>query len=183
MKKLIVAPILLISILLFGVNENPELVIGEERLEPGIVFIFEGAIKDDIMPGMMHLSEKETNIHIEARVNWDVKDIPAGTPTGGFIPYLHISAKLINEKTGLSTFIDLVPHINLIDNFHYARNISLPGSITDTYTVRFNIVKPTGIDLALHKDWLDTYGESLINNNSFVYKGVDFEEVAKANRR
>jgi|TARA_B100000780_G_scaffold10379_1_gene7209 uncharacterized protein involved in high-affinity Fe2+ transport len=183
MKKLIVAPILLISILLFGVNENPELVIGEERLEPGIVFIFEGAIKDDIMPGMMHLSEKETNIHIEARVNWDVKDVPAGTPTGGFIPYLHISAKLINEKTGLSTFIDLVPHINLIDNFHYARNISLPGSITDTYTVRFNIVKPTGIDLALHKDWLDTYGESLINNNSFVYKGVDFEEVAKANRR
>jgi len=183
MKKLIVAPILLISILLFGVNEKPELVIGEERLEPGIVFIFEGAIKDDIMPGMMHLSEKETNIHIEARVNWDVKDVPAGTPTGGFIPYLHISAKLINEKTGLSTFIDLVPHINLIDNFHYARNISLPGSITDTYTVRFNIVKPTGIDLALHKDWLDTYGESLINNNSFVYKGVDFEEVAKANRR
>ena len=182
MKKLIVAPILLISILLFGVNEKPELVIGEERLEPGIVFIFEGAIKDDIMPGMMHLSEKETNIHIEARVNWDVKDVPAGTPTGGFIPYLHISAKLINEKTGLSTFIDLVPHINLIDNFHYARNISLPGSITDTYTVRFNIVKPTGIDLALHKDWLDTYGESLINNNSFVYKGVDFEEVAKADR-
>lgn len=44
MKKLILAPILLISILLlFGVNENPELVIGEERLEPGIVFIFEGA--------------------------------------------------------------------------------------------------------------------------------------------
>jgi len=127
MKKLIVAPILIISILLFGVNENPELVIGEERLEPGIVFIFEGAIKDDIMPGMMHLSEKETNIHIEARVNWDVKDVPAGTPTGGFIPYLHISAKLINEKTGLSTFIDLVPHINLIDNFHYARNISLPN--------------------------------------------------------
>jgi uncharacterized protein involved in high-affinity Fe2+ transport len=183
MKKLILAPILLISILLFGVNENPELVIGEERLEPGIVFIFEGAIKDDIMPGMMHLSEKETNIHIEARVNWDVKDVPAGTPTGGFIPYLHISAKLINEKTGFSTFIDLVPHINLIDNFHYARNISLPGLITDTYTVRFNIVRPTGIDLALHKDWLDTYGESLINNNSFVYKGVDFEEVAKANRR
>ena len=183
MKKLILAPILIISILLFGVNENPELVIGEERLEPGIVFIFEGAIKDDIMPGMMHLSEKETNIHIEARVNWDVKDVPAGTPTGGFIPYLHISAKLINEKTGLSTFIDLVPHINLIDNFHYARNISLPGLITDTYTVRFNIVKPTGIDLALHKDWLDTYGESLIKNNSFVYKGVNFEEVAKANRR
>ena len=183
MKLTTFLSIFMMSISLTAQSSNPELVIGEERIEPGIVFIFEGAIKDHIMPAMMHLSEKETNIHIEARVNWDVKDVPAGTPTGGFIPYLHISAKVINEKTGLSTFIDLVPHINLIDNFHYARNISLPGSITDTYTVRFNIVKPTGIDLALHKDWLDTYGESLINNNSFIYKGVDFEEVAKANRR
>ena len=183
MKLVTFLSIFMLSISLTAQSSKPELVIGEERIEPGIVFIFEGAIKDHIMPGMLHLSEKETNIHIEARVNGDVKDVPAGAPTGGFVPYLHISAKDINEKTGLSTFIDLVPHINLIDNFHYARNISLPGSITDTYTVRFNIVKPTGIDLALHKDWLDTYGESLINNNSFVYKGVDFEEVAKANRR
>lgn len=183
MKLVTFLSIFMISISFIAQSSKPELVIGEERIEPGIVFIFEGAIKDHIMPESMHLPESETNIHIEARVNWDLKNTPSGTPTGGFIPYLHISAQVINETTGLSTFIDLVPHINLIDNFHYARNISLPGSIKDTYTVRFNIVKPTGIDLALHKDWLDTYGESLINNNSFVYKGVDFEEVAKANRR
>ena len=28
----------------------PELVIGEERVEPGIVFIFEGAVKDQVYP-------------------------------------------------------------------------------------------------------------------------------------
>tara|TARA_B100000029_G_C17393379_1_gene894279 strand:- start:275 stop:433 length:159 start_codon:yes stop_codon:yes gene_type:complete len=33
----------------------PELVIGEERVEPGIVFIFEGAMKDHVMPMGMHL--------------------------------------------------------------------------------------------------------------------------------
>ena len=40
-----------------------ELVIGEETIEPGIVFIFEGAIKDHVMPNGMHLNENETNIH------------------------------------------------------------------------------------------------------------------------
>ena len=44
---------------------NPELVIGEERVDPGIIFIFEGAIKDHVMPEGMHLSENETNVHIE----------------------------------------------------------------------------------------------------------------------
>ena len=31
--------------------------IGEEKVEPGIVYIFEGAIKDHVMPMSMHLSE------------------------------------------------------------------------------------------------------------------------------
>ena len=46
------------------IANNPELVIGEERVEPGIVFIFEGAIKDHVMPMSMHLSENETHVHI-----------------------------------------------------------------------------------------------------------------------
>ena len=58
------------------IANNPELVIGEERVEPGIVFIFEGAIKDLVMPMSMHLSENETHVHIEARVNWDTKGRP-----------------------------------------------------------------------------------------------------------
>jgi len=176
--------ILFISLLTFNsLLIATELVIAEERVEPGIVFIFEGAIKDHIMPMAMHLSENQTNIHIEARVNWDTKNIPDGTPVGGFVPYLHMTAMVTNEKTGLKTFIDLVPHINLIDNFHYARNISLPGSVDDLYSVEFNILPPTHIDLSLHKDWMDNYGNSLMEGCKFSYKNVDFSEIAKASRK
>ena len=162
---------------------SQELVIGEERLEPGIVFIFEGAVKDHVMPNGMHLKENETNVHIEARVNWDIKNTPEGSPKGGFVAYLHITSKVTNQKTGLSTFIDLTPHINLIDNYHYARNISLPGKKDELYTVEFNIIPPTNIELSLHKDWLDKYGSQLMTNQYFLYEDVNFEEIANASRR
>ena len=158
---------------------NPELVIGEERVEPGIVYIFEGAIKDHVMPMSMHLSENETHVHIEARVNWDSKNVPKGTVHGGFVPYMYINAKVTNENTGLSTFIDLVPHINLIDNFHYARNIALPGSINDLYNVQFKISPPSNIELALHNDWLKEYGKNLLTEYTFNYRGVNFKQIAE----
>ena len=129
---------LLLSLSLFG----QELVIGEERIEPGIVLIFEGAIKDMIMPESNNLSIDQTNVHIEARVNWDSNNIPAGTPANGFVPFLKISSIITNQKTALKTFIDLTPHINLIDKF----------------------------------------GKDLFSMNSFIYKNVDFEEIARANR-
>ena len=37
---------------------SQELVIGEERLEPGIIFIFEGAVKDKVYPISINLYEK-----------------------------------------------------------------------------------------------------------------------------
>jgi uncharacterized protein involved in high-affinity Fe2+ transport len=181
MKKIILSVTTFLTINLW-INAQ-ELVIGEERIEPGIIFVFEGAIKDKIIPSSMHLSEKQTNVHIEARVNWDIKNVPAGTPKGGFIPYLHITAKITNQKSGLSTFIDLHPHLNLIDNFHYARNISLPGSISDMYTVDFNIIPPSNIELALHNDWVLKYGENFLVNKKFKYHDVDFEEIAKSSRK
>ena len=168
--------------LLIHPASNPELIIGEERVDPGIVFIFEGAIKDQIIPRSLHLDEEQTNVHIEARVNWDNKNIPKGTPTGGFIPYLNITATVTNESSGLRTFIDLKPHINLVDNFHYARNISLPGSINDLYSVQFNIIPPTEVDVALHKDWLNEFGEQIISNHVFNYKSINFKEIAEASR-
>ena len=64
MKKFIY--ILLILNLNFSLSQ--ELIIGEERVDPGIVFIFEGAVKDHVMPSGMHLKEAQTNIHIEARL-------------------------------------------------------------------------------------------------------------------
>ena len=57
-------------------SNSQELIIGEERVEPGVIFIFEGAIKDHVMPMGLHLAENETNIHIEARLNWDTENIP-----------------------------------------------------------------------------------------------------------
>ena len=174
--------ILLIVLLLNFICLAQELVIGEKRVEPGIVFIFEGAVKDHIMPMGMHLDENQTHVHIEARVNWDENNIPDGTPAGGFVPYLHVTAIVKNQKTGMQTFIDLTPHINLIDNFHYARNIALPGKVDELYTVEFKINPPHVYDLAFHKDWAEKFGKDLFKGKSYTYEDVDFEEIAKANR-
>ena len=83
-----------------------ELIIGEEKVDPGIIFVFEGAVKDNIYPSSFHLPESQTDVHIEARVNWDNEKIPEGAVPGGFIPYMHITALVKNSKTGLKTFID-----------------------------------------------------------------------------
>ena len=179
MKKILA----IMLILNLNFINSQELIIGEKTVEPGIVFIFEGAIKDHVMPNKMHLSENETNIHIEARVNWDNNNTPAGSPAGGFVAYLHITAKVINQETGLSTFIDLLPHINLIDNYHYARNISLPGKVRDLYSVEFYVLPPTSIELSLHKDWSENYGNRLMSDYSFFYENVNFEEIANATRK
>ena len=159
-----------------------ELIVGEEKVDPGIKFIFEGAIKDVISPSSRNLSEELTNVHIEARVNWDNEDIPDGAVPGGFIPYLRINSLIINESTGLKTFIDLIPHINLIDNFHYARNISLPGKIDDYYKVEFTINPPSKYDLSYHKDWINEYGEKFFLAKKFTYRNINFKEIAKATR-
>ena len=102
-KKVILLFMILVPLLSF----SQELVIGEERVEPGIVLIFEGAIKDVIEPKSNNLSVEETNVHIEARVNWDSNNIPDGTHAGGFIPNLNKRSTVLNEKTGLKTFLDL----------------------------------------------------------------------------
>ena len=161
-----------------------EMVIGEETIEPGIQFIFEGAVKDTITPADYHLEESKTHVHIEARVNWaeDEDTIPEGTPAGGFVAYLIVTAQVINPKTGAMANVDLVPHINLIDNLHYARNISLPGEIGDDYNVIFNVVPPPEYTLSFHKDWAMQYGEKLFEKKTFMYEGVNFEEIARASR-
>ena len=177
---------ILITILTIVISNSlisQELIIGEERVKPGIVFIFEGAIKDIVYPENYNLAEELTDIHIEARVNWDTQNIPEGTPAGGFIPYLKINAVVTNQSTDLKTYIDLIPHINLVDNFHYARNISLPGNIDDKYEVEFFINNPSKFDLSIHKDWLDNYSESLIEDKVFKYSDISFGEIARLSRR
>ena len=163
-------------------SNSPELIIGKEVVDPGIVFIFEGAIKDEIHPKSLHLDENETNVHLEARVNWDIENIPKGAVPGGFIPYLNITAKITNQDNGLRSFIDLTPHINLIDNFHYARNISLPGSDEDLYSVEFIITPPQLTEIALHKDWKLIYGNKILEEYKFFFKNVNFKEISRSKR-
>ena len=62
------------------------------------------------------------------------------------------------------------------------RNISLPGAISDLYSVDFNIIPPTQIELALHNDWAKMYGKELFTGKTFKYINVDFEEIANARR-
>ena len=181
MKNYILITIL--SIVISNSLISQELIIGEERVKPGIVFIFEGAIKDIVYPENYNLAEELTDIHIEARVNWDTQNIPEGTPANGFIPYLKINAIVTNQRTDLKTYVDLIPHINLVDNFHYARNISLPGNIDDKYEVEFFINNPSKFDLSIHKDWLDNYSESLIEDKVFKYSDISFSEIARLSRR
>ena len=181
MKNYILITIL--SIVISNSLISQELIIGEERVKPGIVFIFEGAIKDKVYPENYNLTEELADVHIEARVNWDIQNIPEGTPAGGFIPYLKINAVVTNQRTYLKTYVDLIPHINLVDNFHYARNISLPGNIDDKYEVEFFINNPSKFDLSIHKDWLDNYSESLIEDKVFKYSDISFGEIARLSRR
>lgn len=182
---MIIKKLYLVFLLFFISNSiiSQELVIGKERVEPGIIFIFEGAIKDIVYPQSINLNQNSTNVHIEARVNWDFVDVPKGTPKGGFVPYIKITATVTNRKTGLKTFIDLIPHINLVDNFHYARNIALPGKIDDFYDLEFSINPPGQYELSFHKDWVDNFSKVLFDKKSFSYEKISFFEIAKATRR
>ena len=159
-----------------------ELVLGEETVEPGIVFIFEGAVRDHVVPTVQHLPERETDVHIEARANWgaDEETLPDGTPPGGFVGYLLVHAEITNETSGVGAFVTLLPHTNLIDSTHYARNIALPGVAGDLYKVTFYVNPPDPFSLALHRDWLDGYGDKLFEARVFTYENVSFSDIAIA---
>ena len=88
-----------------------------------------------------------------------------------FVAYLSILAKIINQENDLKTFVDLVPHLNMIDNFHYARNIYLPGGENDLYTFEFYFNPPEKFKIfAFHMDWTKIFGNKLIDNHTFIYK-------------
>ena len=42
-----------------------EMIIGSERIDPGIKIVFEAAPKDTVFPEKFYLPESETDIHIE----------------------------------------------------------------------------------------------------------------------
>ncbi len=163
-------------------HSGPGLVLGQERLTPGIVMIFAGAAPGGPLPDEAHLAEALADIRIAARANWgsDAAHIPEGAPPGGFVAYLNVYAQITNETTGKNNFATLVPHVNLTDNLHYARNVALPGEPTDSYTVRFFVDPPDTFALALHRDWTSAYELELFAPVEFVYEQINFMDIANA---
>lgn len=178
-----------LSILVFGFllsipsAHAQEAVFGEEVVEPGIKFTFLAAPKDAVRPNAKHLAEDRTDIHLEVLAGWteDAGDT-VGAPEGGFVPYVHLFARVTNEETGRTQKVSLVPHINLSDNAHYARNVSLPGAPDDSYTVSFSVNPPQQFELATHRDWRKAHGDTLFESFDVTYDGLHLREVATATR-
>ena len=175
--------LLLSFIIPFSIHSSlPEMVIGKESVEPGIDLVFEGAIKDQVYPSSVFGSEEESDIHLEVLANWNDAS-PQGSPVGGFVAYLQITAEIINQRTELKKTIVLLPHVNMIDNLHYALNTSLPGRVNDLFTVTFNIKPPETSSLGIHYDWSQEVGLSLAGQYQFTYQDLDFEKISQSKRR
>ena len=163
-------------------NSLPELIIGQSSIEPGIDLIFEGGIKDDVTPAKYYLDEYATDIHIEVLANWS-SNAPSGSPIGGHVAYLEVTAEIINENSKESSNVELTPHLNMSDNFHYAQNIKLPGNVNESYTVIFKISQPVSGNMGLHYDWRNQVANSLTPGGRFEFKNIDFEQIALSTRR
>ncbi|MDA9661153.1 iron transporter [Gammaproteobacteria bacterium] len=179
-KKKIIFFSILLSLNVFG--ELPEMVIGQESVKPGINFVFEGAIKDDVTPSRNFGSEKNSDIHLEVLANWN-EDAPRGSPIDGFVAYLRIKAEIQNQYNSQVMVLDLLPHINLSDSLHYALNTKLPGKKDDLYSIKFTILPPETSKLGLHYDWREEVGPVILETFTFEYKNLDFSEIAISKRR
>lgn len=160
----------------------PEMVIGEKDIEPGVSLIFEGAIKDDVAPSNIFGPESDSDIHIEVVATWN-DNAPRGSVTGGFVAYLDITALITNQDTGEEEFVRLDPHLNMSDNFHYARNTKLPGARDEIYSVVFSVSGPRISEVGMHFDWRQEVGEGLVDGQTFKFSDLDFSLIAKATRR
>jgi len=160
----------------------PEMVIGESSMDPGIILIFEGGIKDDIQPAKYYLEEKSTDVHLEVLANWS-ETAPSGSPLGGHVAYLEVTAEIINEQTKESSSVELTPHLNISDNLHYAKNVRLPGKVNETYTVIFKISEPKSGNMGMHFDWRNQVAKTLTPGGRFEFNNLDFEEIALSTRR
>lgn len=160
-----------------------EKIFGSELVGPGIELTFIAAPTDDVRPRAAHLREDQTDIHLEVLAVWtEEASQEVGAAAGAFVPYLHMFARIENERTGRSQKSDLVPHINRSDNVHYARNVGLPGPEDDPYTIVFSVHPPGSLELAIHRDWWTAYGDRLFPPATVTYKHLTLAEVAAATR-
>tara|TARA_B110000438_G_scaffold171813_1_gene164208 strand:- start:1801 stop:2355 length:555 start_codon:yes stop_codon:yes gene_type:complete len=163
-------------------NALPEMIIGESSIKPGIDLIFEGGIKDDVQGDKFFLNENETDIHLEVIANWS-DNAPSGSPVGGHVAYLDVTAVIANEKTNKTLTVNLMPHLNMSDNLHYAQNIKLPGAVDQNYTVIFKVNPPKLGNIGMHYDWRQQVSNSLTPGGIFEFNHLNFKEIALSTRR
>ena len=168
----------LIGVLLVSGSINAgEVEIGSESINGEISLIFEAAPADDVYPHSMHLPEEETEVHVEVRANFEDNNRYASA-AGGFVPYLNVNVFIKNRVTGDALHITLPPHLNLVDSFHYARNIDLPGDpVSDSYDLTF-FIEPTGpFKVQIHADFRINVGDKIIEAQEFTFENINFAEV------
>ena len=182
MKKRILSLCFIFIFSLSHSKQLPEMVIGTKEVPPGITFVFEGAIKDDVAPLDIFLSEAGSDIHLEALANWN-EQAPRGAVIGGFVAYLNVNALIINQKTNKQLSVVLPPHMNMSDNLHYASNTPLPGKRSDLYTVIFSIKPPKDGEMGMHYDWREEVGARIMEPQQVEFKDLNFLEIANATRR
>lgn len=162
-------------------QEEEELVLGSEVIEPGINMTFIAATSGSITPAAQFLSQEAADLHLEVLAGW-TEEITSimGVPAGGFVGYINLFALVTNDRTGDADKVILLPHINLSDGMHYAWNTALPGPANDTYTVQFGVYPPGEFTLALHEDYRNEFGSQLFEARNVTFESVDLSEIVAA---
>jgi uncharacterized protein involved in high-affinity Fe2+ transport len=158
--------------------------IGKEKIEPGIRVEFIAETRDTITPENGNLPAQETDIHLEALVNWAELFPPKHELRGDYVPYLMVTAKITDEQSGKSEDVELVPHLSAGDGMHYAKNVKLPGADTDHYTLVFIIDPPKEGVVNFHSDWVKKFGANYFSQPvTFTYKNQNFAKVIHSHRK
>ena len=158
-----------------------ETLLGTETISPGISLTFEAAARDAIYPTEQFLNEDNADIHLEVLARWN-QNAPTSFPTGGHVAYLKVDVEILNEQSGQSQSIQLTPHLNLSDGLHYARNVKLPGDDDQTYQLTFSVHPPVAGILGIHSDWLQSFGEELLEPQTVVFRSASLMEAARSRR-
>ena len=58
--------------------------------------------------------------------------------------------------------------------------MQLPGFANDLYTAHFYINAPGRFQFAKHRDWINNYGNRLMQSRVFGYTGVNFLPIVTA---
>jgi uncharacterized protein involved in high-affinity Fe2+ transport len=182
MSKFLALNLLLVSLVLLSCNDNgevraqqEELLLGEGNIPGGIKLEFEAAPPDEITPREQNLSEEDAEFHMEVLATF-AEENEFDAPVGGFVAYLNVNLKIVNEVTRESIHLTLIPHYRLGgDSFHYARNVDLPGDpATDSYTFTFFVNPPGRFSLAFHSDFRERFRDRLFDPVEFEFNGIKF---------